>query len=58
MPCKIKLNNAGFDYGERPIFNGLNFEIQKGTIVSRPVYDAYLGFNAYCCKYFMRKRTS
>jgi iron complex transport system ATP-binding protein len=33
MPCKIKLNNAGFDYGERPIFSDLNFEIQKGDIL-------------------------
>ena len=33
MPSKIKLCNAGFDYGERDIFSDLNFEIEKGDIL-------------------------
>ncbi len=33
MTAKINVHDAAFDYGERNIFNGLNFEIEKGDIL-------------------------
>jgi iron complex transport system ATP-binding protein len=33
MTAKIKVHDAAFDYGERNIFNGLTFEVEKGDIL-------------------------
>lgn len=33
MAVKIKVENAGFSYGERDIFNNLSFEVEQGDIL-------------------------